>query len=117
MDAAFAAGHPLEVFDYVRDVHPRAVDTDLVEGFVQDAPSRSDEGLAGAVLLVARLLADHHHFGTGGTFAEHGLGARQEQVTRAAAPGRLAQVVERSRRLGRQEWRGVPRKLVLSHLP
>src|SRR5687767_2266407 len=47
---------PLEVLDRVRDVDGAAVDAGLVEGGVEELARRSDEGLAGAVFLVARLL-------------------------------------------------------------
>jgi len=54
----------------VRDVDRVTVDSRGVEGFVQDAPRRADERLAGDVLFVARLLADEDDLGGPAALAE-----------------------------------------------
>ena len=46
----------------------------LSERSVEHLAGRPDEGAAGKVLLIARLLADQHQRRIGRAFAEHGLG-------------------------------------------
>ena len=91
MDAALAAGVPLEVLDGIRDVRRRAVDARLDERVVEDSPRRADERLAGPVLLVARLLADQHHLRSRRALAEHGLGPNFPEVAAATARSRVAE--------------------------
>src|ERR1700676_752304 len=69
--ADFSARDEFEMFHRIGDVDLVAVDADFFQRPVEHLPVRSDEWLAGKVLLVAGLLADQHHLGSLRTFAEH----------------------------------------------
>src|SRR6185295_19915668 len=56
VDAALAAGFPLEVLDDVGDVDAAAVDARLGQCAIEQAAGRTDEGTTREVFLVARLL-------------------------------------------------------------
>ena len=66
----------LEVLHRVGHVDPAPVDPGRDQRLVEQPPRRPHERMPLPVLLVARLLAYHHHFGAAGTFAEHRLGRR-----------------------------------------
>ena len=61
VDAPLAARLVFEMLHRVGDVDARAVDAGFGERAVEHLPGRSDEGLAGQIFLIARLLADEHH--------------------------------------------------------
>lgn len=48
---------PLEVFDNIGYIHIGTINARLCQGLIQQLPGRSDEGMAGTVLLISRLLA------------------------------------------------------------
>ena len=81
---------PLEVLDRVRDVDGRPVDARGLERLVEEASGRADEGLAGPVLLVARLLADEARPGSLRPLAEDRLRADLPEMAATAAGGGLA---------------------------
>src|SRR3984893_9911578 len=81
----------LEVLDGVRDVDASTIDARFLERLIEDAPGRTDEGLAFDILAIARLLAHEHDLGMLRPLAKDGLGAGLVEVTRATAGGRLAQ--------------------------
>jgi hypothetical protein len=58
VDAALAAGFPLEVLHGVRDVGVVAVYAAVAQRAVEDMPGGADERVALLVLLVPGLLAD-----------------------------------------------------------
>ena len=60
VQAALAAGPPLEVLDRVGQVDLAAVDLGTLQRLREDPSRRADEGLALDVLAIARLLADQH---------------------------------------------------------
>src|ERR1700730_2346020 len=95
----FSARDELEMFDRIGDVDFVAIDADFFQRPVEHLPGRSDEWLAGKVLLVAGLLADQHHLGSLRTFAELRLGGVFPEMTGAAMRGLLAQGFEAG-------WRG-----------
>ena len=66
VDAPLAARDELEMLDRVGDVGGRAVDPGLGQRGVEQLPRGTDEGPAGKVLLVARLLADEQDGGSSG---------------------------------------------------
>jgi hypothetical protein len=102
VEAALSATRlPLEVLDGVRDVGIAAVDPRLIERAIEDPPSRPDERLACAILLVARLLAHQHHVRATRTGAEDGLRPEAPQAAGAAARRGFAQARQR-RPLGDQ---------------
>jgi hypothetical protein len=55
VDAALAAGLPLEVLDDVRHVGARPIDAGCLQRLVEEPAGRADERLAELVLLVAGL--------------------------------------------------------------
>src|SRR5262249_43087233 len=63
----------------------------LDDGAVEDAAGRSDERMALLVLLVARLLADHHDVCPPRPFARHHLGGVAIERAARAAGLRIAQ--------------------------
>ena len=69
---------------------PSAVDSGRLERLVEDPARRADERLAGAVLLIARLLAHEDGACAGGALAEDRLRAHLPEVAAAAACRRLA---------------------------
>ena len=82
MQAPFAARLVLEVLHHVGEVKLGAIEAGFGKRAVKQLAGRSDERLAGQILLVARLLADEHESGVARTLAEHGL--RRPTVQRAA---------------------------------
>jgi hypothetical protein len=72
------------VLDDVRDVDLGTGQPGIRERPVEEPTGRTDEGLAGAVLPVARLLADQRHAGIGRPVAEDRLGGLDVQVAPAA---------------------------------
>jgi len=76
VDATFTAlrSLPLEVLDDVGHVHFRAVDSDFDQNFVEQPACGSNKWMAGAVFIVAWLLAYEHHARFGWSFPEDGLG-------------------------------------------
>ena len=91
MDAPLAARLELEMLDRVGDVDLEPIDIGLVEYLVEHLAGRPDEGLAGDILLVARLLADEDDPRILGSLAEHGLRGVAPQRAAAAGFGDLAQ--------------------------
>jgi hypothetical protein len=83
VQAPLAARLPLEMLDGVGDVDGVAVDAGLGADTVEQLAGRPDEGLAGQVFLVARLLADEHDLRLLRAFAGNGLGRELPQF---AAP-------------------------------
>jgi hypothetical protein len=71
------------MLDGVGDVDGVAVDAGRLAHAVEQLAGRADEGLAGQVFLVARLLADEHDLRLLRPFAAHGLGRELPQL---AAP-------------------------------
>jgi len=82
--AAFAALFELEVLYRVGDVNVGSVDAGIGERTVQESTRRPDERPAGAVLLVAGLLAKHDDGGAGAALAEDGLGGMPVKVATVA---------------------------------
>jgi hypothetical protein len=60
----------LEVLHDIGHIDLAAVEPRLDEGLVQQPPGGSDEGPAGQVLFMPRLLADQHDGGSGISLAE-----------------------------------------------
>src|SRR5690242_11641331 len=115
VDAALAAGLPLEVLDDVRDVDLAAVDARVLEGLVEKLPGRADERLALEVLLVARLLADEENLGLRGALAEDRL--RPGLVERAGgAAGRGLAELRQARPLRNQRRRGLVERELSGHV-
>jgi len=73
VDPPLAAQLELEVLDRVRDIRRLAVDGCIGQSTVEELAGRSDERLAGAIFLVAGLLADQQDAGPLATHPEHGL--------------------------------------------
>src|SRR4051794_36140937 len=94
VDAALAAGGPLEVLHGVRDVSGRAVDAGLLERLVEHAAGRADEGLPRLVLLVAGLLADEDDPGAGRALAEDDLRPGLPEGAGAALRRRRPELIE-----------------------
>lgn len=82
---ALAAHLVLEVLDRVGHEHGLAVDARVLQGAIEHASGRTNERLAGTVLLVARLLANQQDGGILRTLARHRLGG---VLVERAAPGR-----------------------------
>jgi hypothetical protein len=61
------------VFDDIRHVHGRAVDTGLFERAIEQPSGRTDEGMAGHILGVPRLLSHYHDRGPRRSFTKHRL--------------------------------------------
>jgi hypothetical protein len=62
VDAALPSRFPLEVLDGIRDIDLSAVYVCFFQTLIQQLSGRANEWPALLVLLVARLLADHHNF-------------------------------------------------------
>jgi hypothetical protein len=105
MNAPVAALLELEVLDDVGQIGLVARDAGGLEAAVELLAGRSDEGPAGPVLLVSRLLAHEHDSRALEAFAEDGLRGRAPEVAAATAGGRRTQRLERA--LLGQERRGV----------
>ena len=73
VDAALAAGFPLEVFHGIRDIGFAAVDARFDHGMIEDSAGRADKGLARKILLMAGLFTHKHDFRVRRTAAENGL--------------------------------------------
>ena len=95
VDAPFAAGLPLEVFDGVGDVNFFAIDACFDEGAIEQLTCGTDEWFAGKIFLVARLFADKHELAVRGALAENGLRAKLPEIAIFAGFGGFAQFVER----------------------
>ena len=93
--AAFALRFPFEVFDGVGDVDIPADDTGLFQCPVEEMSGRSHEGMAGQILLIARLFADKQQLGPRRPFAEHRLRGLFIEVTAHAGRRRLLQIGKR----------------------
>src|SRR5579875_3643972 len=95
VQAAFAAGLEFKMLDCIGDEYLAAVDAGVRERPGENATGGPDERMPLLVLLIARLLADHHHARMRRSFAGHHL--RGIAIQRAAcAPGfRRAQHLER----------------------
>src|SRR4051812_26686122 len=61
MQPPLAAHLMLEVLDRIGNKHLLAGNAGICQRFVEQAPGRPHERMAGAVLLIARLLAHEHH--------------------------------------------------------
>jgi len=94
MRAFLAVRFPFEVLHRVCQIERRAGKRGLGEDFVEQRARRTDERLAFAIFLIARLFADQHHARIGGTDARHGL--------RRVAPERAALARVERRRLRQQ---------------
>src|SRR5262249_34682647 len=79
---------------------------------VEELSCRADERPAAEILLVAGLLADHHHPGSGSSFAEDGLRACAPQVARLTSHSGISKAGERRalgyERCGRSRLRRRP---------
>ena len=80
----------------IRHVHEVSIDARGDQGFVENVARRSDERLAGAILLVSGLFADEHDRGAPGAGAEYGLRAGFPKVTRAAGLRRFFDAAKRT---------------------
>ena len=60
VNAPFATGLPFKVFHRICDVDRITINPGLLERSIQDLTSRSDERLAGQILLIAGLFAKQH---------------------------------------------------------
>ncbi|GEN15824.1 hypothetical protein NCH01_22550 [Neoasaia chiangmaiensis] len=87
MDTAAAARRELEVFDGIRDVACVAGDAGSGEYLIEQASGRSDEGMAGEILLIAGLFADKHQARGSGALAEHRACRRFPKGAAAAIGG------------------------------
>jgi hypothetical protein len=83
MDAAFSAFDPLEVLYGIGEVNLFPIDACVQHGLLQQTPSRSDERMSALILLVARLLSDHHYFRIRRSFAENHLGGTFVKIATA----------------------------------
>src|SRR3954454_7870567 len=86
VDAPLAARLPLEVFDDVRDVDRGAIDAGVLERAIEQLPRWTDEGMAGKVLRVTRLLAHEHQPSFGRALSEYSLGPQLPKIAGAAVP-------------------------------
>src|SRR5438105_8353415 len=89
---ALLAPLPLEVLHGIRDVHVAALDPRFLEGAIEQLPRRTDERVASAILLVARLLADDHHAGILRSLAKDWLRSERPDTTATAGHRRVAQL-------------------------
>src|SRR4029453_10481694 len=89
VDPAAAALLELEVLHDVGHVGLAPGDPGLLERAGEAAPGRADERMAGAVLAIARLLADEHQAGAGASLAEDRLRRMPPEVAAATRLGRL----------------------------
>ncbi len=70
----------------------------FLKGFIEQAASGAYEGFAGAVFLVAGLLADEYRAGAGGAFAEDDLGGVAIEIAAVTVFGGGAELRERDAR-------------------
>lgn len=82
MHAPLTARLPFEMLDGIRYEHGAARDAGFAQSIVEQLSCRADEGLAGAVLAVSGLLADHHDGRV--------CGARPRDALRRIVPKRAA---------------------------
>src|SRR5439155_27304227 len=104
-DPPRATRHPFEMLDGVRHIGPASVDTRRPHAAVEQFAGRSDKGVTGQILGIARLLADKHDLGPFRPLAEHGLRRIAEQRASGAFGRRVAYVIE-ARLLGDQRCGG-----------
>ena len=95
MDAAFAAGLPLEMFHGVGDVNFLAVDAGFHKRVIEQLACGADERFSGKIFLVAWLFAHEHELAVRCAFPENGLGAELPEIAVFAGFGGFAQFVER----------------------
>src|SRR5262245_55885784 len=98
MDASLAARLVLEMLHHIGEVKLGAIEAGIRDGAIEQLAGWSDEGPAGKVLLVARLLAYEDNTGVGRAFAEHGLRRRAVQWTALAGRYLCPQPGQRNRR-------------------
>ena len=73
MDPFLATLLELEMLHGVGHIHVGAIDTGIAEGSVEKGAGGSDERMAGQVLFVTGLLADHNDARPKRAFAKNGL--------------------------------------------
>src|SRR5262249_13547092 len=93
---AFSALLELEMLHRIGDEYLRAIEPRIHECAVEHATGRSDEWLAGEVLVVARLLADEHQWRRGRSFAGDDLGGVAIKRTPGTLRFRFAKLAQRS---------------------
>lgn len=93
--AALAARLPLEMLHRIGDVDEVAVDTGFDQTAVEQMAGRPDEGLAGQVLAIARLLADEDQTRMRIAFSENSLRRVLIKRTAAASECCLAKSLQR----------------------
>ena len=81
MDSAFPAGLPFEVFDRVRHVNLRPINSGVLERAIHDFSGRTHEWFARHIFVVARLFANQHHHCALRAFAKHSLRSSLVQMT------------------------------------
>ena len=89
------------MLDDVGDVDEAPIDAGVLERTVEQFSGGADEGMAGDVLGVSRLLADEHDARALRSFAKYRLRAALVEVARLAARRHVARAVERQA-LGQQ---------------
>ncbi len=111
VDAALSSFRrgPFEMLHHIGDVDVGAIDARFDECFVEESSCRPNEWMAGLVLTITGLLADEHHLGSRGTFAENGLGCIPPEVAGFAGAGGTAKALQRWS--GRYKRSGGPRVL------
>ena len=92
MNSPLAAFLEFEVFDGIRNINGEPVDACFAEGPIEEAASRSDEGLSLAIFFVARLLADEYYGRCWRALSEDGLGSVFVEIASPARPNRFAQL-------------------------
>ena len=80
MNAPFATRIPFEVLHRIGYVCFAAINSCFRQCLIQQHPGGTNKRLAFQVFLVARLLADKHHFGVPCSFAEDGLCPARPEV-------------------------------------
>ena len=84
MNAPFSSWRPFEMFDRIRQVHTIGPQADRSQCVLKHLTGWANEWLAGAVLLIARLLSDEHNRGGRGPVAKHCLCSGLPQVAGSA---------------------------------
>jgi hypothetical protein len=69
----FPRARPFELLDRICEVDRASIDSSFFESANQDFPGWTDEGFAGSVFLIPRLLAEEHEGGAFATFTENSL--------------------------------------------
>jgi hypothetical protein len=98
VDAALAAQLVLEMLHRVGHVEPLARPSEFRHGAIEQPPGRAHERPTRQILLVARLLADHHQPRMHRPFAEDRLRRALAQRALAAGIGRVAELAQRDLR-------------------